>query len=114
MLKAGDLARHRITIQSPSFEQDSNGHNIQTWVDFAVDEPAAIKPISVNTFIAGQSQQSKILGRIVVRYRPGLEATQRAVEGSNVYDLHGWLPDQDAGLEYYTAPYSAGVNDGGF
>lgn len=113
MLKAGEL-RHRIDIQSRILTQDSNGDNIEDWETLYPDVPAAVKPLSVGQFIAAGAAQSKIEGRFVIRYAPGLESTQRVVENGIIYDVHGWLPDPDSGLEYVTAPFSRGVNRGGF
>lgn len=113
MLKAGEL-RHRIDIQQKLLTKDSNGNEIEEWESVYSEVPAAVRPLSVGQFIAASAAQSKIEGRFVIRYAPGLDATQRVVENGIVYDVHGWLPDPDSGLEYVTAPFSRGVNNGGF
>lgn len=110
-LAAGRL-RHRITIQSPVTTQDDNGNTSTTWTDVATKIAAAIEPFSVREFIASQSMQSQITARIVIRYRPGLDASMRIVHGSKIYNPQGWLADPDSGLEYLTAPCSEGVNEG--
>lgn len=111
-LAAGRL-RHRISIQRPVNTQDSNGDMVLDWEDVATDIAAAIEPLSVREFIASQSMQSQITARIVIRYRDGLNATMRILHGSRVYNPQGWLADADSGLEYLTAPCSAGANDTG-
>jgi SPP1 family predicted phage head-tail adaptor len=114
MLAAAELARHRITIQRRVLTKDSNGEDIEDWEDVFIDVPAAVKPLSVRQFIAASAAQSAILGRFIVRYAPGLESTNRVVEDGIIYDISGWLPDPESGREYYTAPYTMGVNNGGF
>lgn len=114
MIKSGDFRFHRIDIQNRVNTKDSDGNDIVEYETVAYDVPAAMKPISVNTFIASQASQSEIRGRFVIRYQPGLEATDRVLEDGKVYDIHGWLPDPEFGREYLSAPYSEGVNDGGF
>lgn len=115
MLKAGEL-RHRITIQNRVLTKNSSGEDIEEWVDLYVDVPAAVKPLSVSQFIAASAVQSKIKGRFVVRFAPDLDNTikQRVIEDGVIYEIEGWLPDPDSGREYITAPYSMGVNLGGF
>lgn len=110
-LAAGRL-RHRVTIQSPVVEQDSNGSPVTNWVDTWVNVPAAIEPLSAREFIAAQAAQSEVKARIVIRWRPGLSATQRILHNGKIYNPAGWLPDPESGREYVTAPVSEGVNQG--
>lgn len=77
-----------------------------TWANVAVNVAAAIEPLSVRGFIASQQMQSDISACIVIRYRAGLKADMRIVHGTRIYQPFGWLPDQDSGLEYLTAPCS--------
>jgi SPP1 family predicted phage head-tail adaptor len=109
-LAAGKL-RHRVTIQEQVETRDSSGDVLIEWEDFAVVW-AAVEPLSVREFISAQSMQSQIVARITVRYRDDLTATMRILHRDSVYNPQGWLPDPESGLEYLTAPCSAGVNDG--
>uniref|UniRef100_UPI00376EA4BE phage head closure protein n=1 Tax=Ectopseudomonas hydrolytica TaxID=2493633 RepID=UPI00376EA4BE len=111
-LKAGRL-RHRVDIQARQDVQDPNtGDVTPTWVTVWPNVPAAIEPLSAREFIAAQAVQSQVVARITMRYRQGLDASMRILHKSTVYDIAGLLPDKDSGLEYFTIPVSAGVNNG--
>lgn len=114
MLKAGDLRYHVLTIQNPVLQKDSNGDDVQGWENLYTDVPAACIPSSVRQFMAAGANQSKILGRFVIRGRPGLEGKQRIIHRGRIYEVEGWLPDPESGVEYVTAPYGEGVSGGGF
>ncbi|WP_455580340.1 phage head closure protein [Ectopseudomonas hydrolytica] len=111
-MKAGRL-RHRVDIQARQDVQDPNtGDVTPTWVTVWPNVPAAIEPLSAREFIAAQAVQSQVVARITMRYRQGLDASMRILHKSTVYDIAGLLPDKDSGLEYFTIPVSAGVNNG--
>lgn len=111
-IKAGNL-RHRIDIEQRQRLQDSStGETTETWVPLWQSVPASIEYLSVRDFIASRTAQSEIVARITVRYREGLNASMRIVHNGKIYNPQGWLPDNDSGLEYLTAPCSEGVNDG--
>ncbi|MCY1463804.1 Phage head-tail joining protein [compost metagenome] len=76
------------------------------------DVPARIAPASGREFLAAAAIQSEIIARIVVRQRPGLNAKQRILHNGDIYNVHAWLPDQDSGRDYVSAPCSRGVNEG--
>lgn len=103
-LEAGRL-RRRITIQKPALHQADDGSMTTTWITVAADVPAAIEPLSVNAFVAAQSVKSKIAARILIRYRAGLAANMRIIaDDGTLYAPEGWLPDDESGREYLTAP----------
>jgi SPP1 family predicted phage head-tail adaptor len=113
-IKAGDL-RHRVAIQQRVETQDPTTGDISfTWQTVAGWDkvPAAIKPLSAREFIAAQQTNSEVTGRIVIRYRAGLNAKMRFLHGSTAYNIAGVLPDMDSGLEYITFPVGSGVNEG--
>ncbi len=111
-LKAGRL-RHRVHIQARQDVQDPDtGDVTPTWVTVWPNVPAAIEPLSAREFIAAQAVQSQVVARITMRYREGLDASMRILHKSTVYNIAGLLPDKDSGLEYFTVPVSAGVNNG--
>lgn len=116
MLDAGKL-RHRLTIQklqnvadSSGEVQDSNGDLVQEWVDVATVW-GAIEPVSGREFISAQTEQSKIIARIVIRYRNDIDATMRIFHAYKdaYYNIEGILSDKESGLEYLTLPVSEGV-----
>lgn len=103
-LNAGRLNR-RIRIEKPALLQAPDGAMTTTWQTVADKVPAAIEPLSVNAFIAAQSLQSKITVRIMLRYRPGLNAKMRIIaDDGTVYQPEGFLPDPNSGKEWLTAP----------
>lgn len=110
-IAAGRL-RHRINIQRRIDTQDSNGDNIVTWENVHIYVPAAIEPLSAREFIAASANQSQVVARIVIRHRPGLNASMRIIHGATIYNPIGFLPDPVSGLDYLTIPVTAGVNDG--
>lgn len=108
--------RHRVAIQQKvvTGQDPDTGAQIYDWATVAGWEavPAQIVPMSVNEYVAGQQIQSKVTGRIMMRYRAGLMASMRIVHKSTVYNIEGLLPDPDSGIEWITIPVSSGVNPG--
>ncbi|MBW5800065.1 phage head closure protein [Halomonas elongata] len=110
-MQAGKL-RHRITLQRyEDQKQGPSGELIGRWIDVATVW-ASIEALSAREFIAAQSTQSEITVRITIRYRPGLDATMRAVHDGAIYNIHGVLPDPRSRRHYLTLPVSEGVTDG--
>jgi SPP1 family predicted phage head-tail adaptor len=111
-MDAGRL-RHRVDFERRVDVQDPDtGAVTPTWVSVARGVPAAIEPLSVREFLAGQSLQSEVTARIVVRYRDGLSAAMRIKHGSRIYNPAGFLADPVSGRDYLTIPCSEGVNEG--
>lgn len=112
LLNEGKL-RHRVDIDEPQYSQNTEtGEQTKRWKSWATGVPAEVVPSSAREFTAAQATQSKIVGRIQMRYRPGLRADMRIRHRDAVYNIEGILPDDDSGLEYINIPVSAGVNDG--
>lgn len=110
-LAAGKL-RHRVKIQKRTDTRDAQTGDVKvSWQDLATVW-AAVEPLSVREFIAGQATQSQITARITIRYRDDVTAAMRIIHRDRIYNPQGWLADQESGLEYLTAPCSEGVNDG--
>lgn len=123
-LAAGRL-RHRVTLQELIPLLDSDGDVIQdmntgevsrVWTTVA-DLWAAIEPLSGKEFIQSQAYQSKVTGRIVIRFYEPIHAGMRFShfrDGYPVryYNIEAVLPDRDSGLEYITCLTSEGVNEG--
>lgn len=112
MSRAGQY-RHRIDIQdwAPIRDPDTGGFT-EAWVTVFENVPARIAPASGREFLAAAAIQSEIIARIVIRHRPGLNAGQRILHNGTVYNVHAWLPDQESGRDYTSAPVSRGVNEG--
>lgn len=110
MLHAGRL-RHRITVQYQieTQNQDTGAVDV-TWADFA-NVWAAIEPLSAREFIASQSETSKVMNKIYIRYNQAIDAKMRVFHESSglYYNIEGVLQDKDSGLEYMTLMCSEGV-----
>jgi SPP1 family predicted phage head-tail adaptor len=103
-MKIGKL-RHRITIQEPVEVQDpTTGEVVVTWQDVFENVPAEITPLSAKEFIGSKTEQSFIDARIVIRFREAINAKMRVLHKGQVYNPHGWLPDNQSGRRYLTAP----------
>lgn len=114
-MQAGRL-RHRVLFERPVVELDSDGAQVETWVEAFPAVPdgisAEIIPLNARELIAAQAVQSKVTTRIKVRYRPGYAARWRATHRGTVYNIEGVLPDADSGFDTVTLLCSSGVNDG--
>jgi SPP1 family predicted phage head-tail adaptor len=118
-IAAGRL-RHWVTLERFTFVQDSAGDPIQDpvsgelrkeWTEVA-QLWAAIEPSSAREFIASQVGQSEVTGKIIIRYRPDVLATDRIVHNGRAYQLFGVLGDLFSGMEYLTLPCGTGLNTG--
>lgn len=110
MLNAGKL-RHRVTIQRPVEVQNANtGDMVVSWQDVATVW-CAIEPISAREFITAQVESSKVVARVVIRYRSNISHEMRLVHVAKdkIYNVEGVLSDKESGLEYLTLPCSEGV-----
>ena len=110
-MRSGKL-RHKVTIQRPGLTQDpESGEMLPGWADVATVW-ASVEPLSARDFIAAQAGQSVVVARIVIRYRPDVDAAMRVLYRDKFYNIQGVLGDAKSGLEYLTLPVSEGVNDG--
>lgn len=102
-LPAGRL-RHRVTIEEPITELDSDGAQVDAWVPFGDGRalPAEISPLSARELIAAQAVHSKATTRIRLRYRPGITASMRVRHRDMVYEIEGVIPDPDSGRRFVT------------
>lgn len=114
-LSAGRL-RHRISIEQRQEFQDTNGDTVVSWVPFLTNISAEIVPLSAREFIESGARQAEVTARIVIRYRPGIDAKMRCVHVAKgittIYNIQGVLRDPGSGLRWLTLPVSEGVNDG--
>ena len=110
-MQAGKL-RHLLSLQAEQQTRDPDTGAVSiAWVEEA-QVWAAIEPLSVREFIAAQGVQSEVTARITIRYRDGVTARKRLVDGSRIYNIQGVLADRGSGREYLTLPCSEGVNQG--
>jgi SPP1 family predicted phage head-tail adaptor len=111
-MEAGRL-RHRVTFEALVVEMDSDGAQVESWAP-AFEGPlsAEISPLSGRELIAAQAVQSKLSTRIVVRYRPGFQASMRAIHRGTVYNILAVIPDPESGFEWVSLLCTSGVDDG--
>lgn len=125
---AAGLFRHQVLIEQWVLDTDSNGDTVQDpntgqvsgqWKEFATTW-AAIEPLSAKELLYAQSMQSRVVARVTIRYRPGVDPAMRIVHmlrggvRGTIYNPTGVLPDKDSGMEYITLPVIAGISDSGF
>ena len=106
-LTAGRL-RRLINIEERQQQQDPVTGEIQTvWVPVAEKVPAAIEALSAREYIAAQATTATIQARIIIRFRPGMNAAMRFIaDDGTIYNPHGFLPDLNSGREFLTIPSS--------
>jgi|ERR1051325_2775394 SPP1 family predicted phage head-tail adaptor len=109
--------RHRIDIEERIETQDTAGEIMYVWSPVYKNVPAEISPLSAREFVAAQAVQSSVSTKIVIPYKRGIVAKQRAVHrpiGGEVsyYNIAKPIRDPDTGLEWLTLLASDGVNDG--
>ena len=103
--------RHRVRIERPEESQNpETGASEIVWALYGY-RWAEYVASSLREFIAASAYQSEVKGRFVFRADPGIEAGMRVLHGNpaHLYAVLGVLPDPDSGLEYVTAPVTAGV-----
>lgn len=112
-MEAGRL-RHRITLEALSAVLDSDDGIVdETWADaFAQPIPAEIVALSGGELVAAQAVQSKVSGRIRMRWRPGVLPTMRVRHRDTLYNIEAVVPDPGSHREWITLLTSTGTNEG--
>lgn len=112
-IQAGKL-RHRIELQQKTTPRDpATGENGEPVWELFAKVWAQVSPLSARDMIAAQAGHSEATGRMVIRYRPGIDSTMRIVYRGEIYSIEGPpLEDPKSGLEYLTILVSKGVKDG--
>ena len=114
-MRAGGL-RHWLTFQRKVTDQDSDGATVETWVDaFSLNArmPCRVEYLSGRELIAAQMVNSRVSCRLSTRYRPGFDASMRAVHpDGTIYNLEAIVPDSKSGRREVTFLASTGVNEG--
>lgn len=111
-MNAGRL-RHRVDFQRLEVTQDSDGAQVELWVNsFPTMISAEIMPLSGRELIAADAVQSKVNTRIRIRYRPGIVASMRVVHRGTYYNIEAAIPDPDSGESYLTLNCTSGDDEG--
>jgi len=108
-MQAGQL-RHRVTIQDRAATRDAYGQPVPGWADVAtvwadirflkgIEVARSAAPVSVATC------------SIRIRFRAGMTAGMRIVEGATHYNIKAILPDA-TGARYLDCVCETGANDG--
>lgn len=84
-MQIGKLNR-RITIQENTPEQNDIGEWVDSWSDWATVW-AAIEPASGKLFYESKQLDSKVDGRIRIRYIEGLEPTMQIVFEGRILNI---------------------------
>jgi SPP1 family predicted phage head-tail adaptor len=106
---ASGKLRHRVALQAPTVSQDpETGEMVNSWSTVA-NPWADIVPMSGREFLAAAAEQSEVRGRIVIRYRDGVDATMRVVHRGKYYAIHAVLPDMESGVEHLSLMVGEGV-----
>ena len=108
-MRAGQL-RHLLTLQALVAGQDEIGQPVQTWTDVATDYGDVRFLKGLEAVKAGASTSVADCS-IRVRYRAGVTAGMRYVEGSTVYDIQAVLPDA-TGKRYLDLACKQGGSNG--
>lgn len=107
-MKSG-LLRHLVKLQSLSTGQDAIGQPVQTWSDVATIW-ADIRFLNGLETVRADAPVSAARCSIRIRAR-AVNAGQRIVEGSTVFDIKAVLPDP-TGKEYIDLACETGANNG--
>jgi SPP1 family predicted phage head-tail adaptor len=104
-MQAGKLS-HSVQIQSLVSAQDAGtGIITESWDTFATVW-AEVRPLSAREFIAAAASQSKVTATVKIRYLADIKPSMRVVDGADIYQVEGVLPDPKSGREYLTLPVS--------
>lgn len=105
---SGDL-RHKVQLQKNLVSQDPDtGEIVSNWTTVA-EVLAQIVPMSSREFLAAGAEQSELRGRIVIRWRDGVDASMRVLHRGLYYAIHGVMNDAVSGREHITLQVGEGV-----
>lgn len=108
--RAGDL-RHQIRLQSRSAAQDGIGGQVDSWTDFATVY-AEISPITGRELLSAQEVKNAVDTQIIMRYRPGMTASMRAIHGTTIYNIIAVM-EEDSRREWMTLICQTGLSSEG-
>jgi SPP1 family predicted phage head-tail adaptor len=84
-MKAGSL-NHLVTLQQSLPDRDSYGTEVPRWSDVA-KVWAEVTDISGREYTAMQQAVSAVSVRVRIRYRDGVVATMRVLDGARVLEI---------------------------
>ena len=91
-MRAGPM-RHRCSLQRQGAPLDAFGQPAPAeWVELAKIW-AEIRSVSGRAWLGAAAEQSSVTVEINIRYRPGVAAGMRLVEGAMIYEIVAVLPD---------------------
>ena len=96
-MQAGKL-RQRIILQQPAAGSNAIGEVINTWADVATVW-SAIEPATGSWYYAGQQAESKVDGRVRIRYRADVLPTWRIKFGDRYLSIVSILNPQERNKE---------------
>lgn len=85
-LRLGSM-RHRVTIQVPVESLDATGQPVVTWTNYAVDEPASVKPTGGTEYMRGRQLEASGIMCFTIRWRSDLTTLMRIVHESLNYGI---------------------------
>lgn len=105
--------RHRVAIEQNQVEIDSDGAQVEVWVNIYERQLwAECYPLSGKEFIEAGAVQSKASTRFIIRMIDGIEPNMRVVHRGKYYNIEASIPDRVSGKNMLTLLCSTGVNDG--
>ena len=84
-MKAGDLDQ-RVTLERQQSGVDELGQPLAEWAALGSCW-AAVLPLVGREFISAQAVQSEVTTRVVIRYRPGIAASDRVNHEGRIYNI---------------------------
>lgn len=96
-MQAGKL-RKRIILQQPVAGSNTIGEIVNTWADVA-SVWAAVEPATGSWYYAGQQAESKVDGRVRIRYRSDVLPTWRIKFGDRYLSIVSLLNPNEAKKE---------------
>jgi SPP1 family predicted phage head-tail adaptor len=97
MISAQSL-RHKLTIQSTTQTQASDGSVIDTWGTFATAW-GEVKPLSGREYFSAQAEGSSVSHKIKIRYIAGITTKMRVLWGARVFDIEAALNSDEGNRE---------------
>ena len=95
-MKPGKM-RYRITLEQSIGNQDDYGNVTDEWIDVCTVW-ADIVPLSGREYLAAEQNMSETQFKIYIRYRDGVTAKMRVLEGNHVYELLSVLGNRRSGM----------------
>jgi len=106
-MKAGQL-KHRIVIEQQTQTKNAIDEIILTWSTFCTVW-AAIEPATGQTYYAANQLESKVDGRVRIRYRDDIEPTMRIKFGDRILNIVSIVHPQENRRELHLM-YSEGLD----